>query len=88
MTINTAAQTHHSHTNNTTDYVKPMTSLAVSQSPTLKTPSEQHSKLMQKPPNPAPKLPRQPLSVFAGYMAHLGSNDYPCGVVSMGARGH
>ena len=65
MTINTAAQTHHSHTNNTTDYVKPMTSLAVSQSPTLKTPSEQHSKLMQQPPNPAPKPPRQPLSVFA-----------------------
>ncbi|GAF59857.1 ferrichrome transport system permease protein FhuB [Psychrobacter sp. JCM 18902] len=65
MTINTAEQTHHSHTNNTTDYVKPMTSLAASQSPTLKTPSEQHSKLMQKPPNPAPKLPRQPPSVFA-----------------------
>ena len=64
MTINTAAQTHHSHTNNTTDYVKPMTSLAASQSPTLKTPSEQHSKLMQKPPNPAPKLPRKPPSVF------------------------
>lgn len=65
MTINTAAQTHHSHTNNTTDYVKPMTSLAASQSPTLKTPSEQHSKLMQKPPNLAPKPPRQPPSVFA-----------------------
>ena len=65
MTINTAAQTHHSHTNNTTDYVKPMTSLAASQSPTLKTPSEQPSKLMQKPPNPAPKSPRQPPSVFA-----------------------
>ena len=64
MTINTAAQTHHSHTNNT-DYVKPMTSLAASQSPTLKTPSEQPSKLMQKPPNPAPKSPRQPPSVFA-----------------------
>ncbi|WP_372862922.1 Fe(3+)-hydroxamate ABC transporter permease FhuB [Psychrobacter sp.] len=65
MTINTAAQTHHSHTNNTTDYVKPMTSLAASQSPTLKTPSEQPSKLMQKPPNPVPKPPRQPPSVFA-----------------------
>ncbi|PWK14547.1 iron complex transport system permease protein [Psychrobacter immobilis] len=65
MTINTAAQTHHSHTNNITDYVKPMTSLAASQSPTLKKPSEQHSKLMQKPPNPAPKLPRKSPSVFA-----------------------
>ncbi|MFK3989947.1 MULTISPECIES: Fe(3+)-hydroxamate ABC transporter permease FhuB [unclassified Psychrobacter] len=65
MTINTAAQTHHSHTNNTTDYIKPMTSLAAAQSPTLKTPSEQSSKLMQKPPNPAPKPPRQPPSVFA-----------------------
>ncbi|WP_227676253.1 Fe(3+)-hydroxamate ABC transporter permease FhuB [Psychrobacter sp. 1044] len=65
MTINTAAQTHHSHTNNTTDYVKPMTSLAASQSPILKTPSEQPSKLMQKPPNPAPNPPRQPPSVFA-----------------------
>lgn len=65
MTINTAAQTHHSHTNNTTDYVKPMTSLAASQSPTLKTSSEPHSKLAQKPPNPAPNPPRQQPAVFA-----------------------
>ena len=65
MTTNTAVQTRHPHANNTTDYVKPMTSLAASQSPTLKTSSEQHSKLAQKPPNPAPNPPRQQPAVFA-----------------------
>ncbi|MGP5201701.1 Fe(3+)-hydroxamate ABC transporter permease FhuB [Psychrobacter aquimaris] len=65
MTTNTAAQTRHPHANNTTDYVKPMTSLAASQSPTLKTSSEPHSKLAQKPPNPAPNPPRQQPAVFA-----------------------
>lgn len=65
MTTNTAAQTRHPHANNTTDYVKPMTSLAASQSPTLKASSEQHSKLAQKPPNPAPNPPRQQPAVFA-----------------------
>ncbi|MGP4119432.1 Fe(3+)-hydroxamate ABC transporter permease FhuB [Psychrobacter aquimaris] len=65
MTTNTAVQTRHPHANNTTDYVKPMTSLAASQSPTLKTSSEPHSKLAQKPPNPAPNPPRQQPAVFA-----------------------
>ncbi|MGP4969370.1 Fe(3+)-hydroxamate ABC transporter permease FhuB [Psychrobacter aquimaris] len=65
MTTNTAAQTRHPHANNTTDYVKPMTSLAASQSPTLKTSSEPHSKLAQKPTNPAPNPPRQQPAVFA-----------------------
>lgn len=65
MTTNTAAQTRHPHANNTTDYVKPMTSLAASQSPTLKTSSEPHSKLAQKPPNPSPNPPLQQPAVFA-----------------------
>lgn len=64
MTTNTAAQTRHPHANNT-DYVKPMASLSASQSPTLETPSEKHSKLTQKSPNPAPNPPLRKPAVFA-----------------------